>query len=190
MAITLAVGLAIYFSPPPDGVSTEAWHMLAVFAATIVGIITKPLPMGAVAMIGIVATSFVLPEGNKANLGTALSGFSNGVIWLIVAAFFISRGFIKTGLGERIAYLFMAKMGKKTLGLSYGLIATDLVLAPAIPSNTARGGGIIYPILRSVSGAYDSNPEDGTAGRPFRGRSRGREAALQDVARQGAELLG
>jgi DASS family divalent anion:Na+ symporter len=159
------VGLIIYLIPAPEGVTSEAWHLLAVFVATIVGIITKPLPMGAVAMIGIVLTSFVLPEGNKANLGIALSGFSNGVIWLIVAAFFISRGFIRTGLGERIAYLFMSRLGKKTLGLSYGLIATDLVLAPAIPSNTARGGGIIYPILRSVAGAYDSNPEDGTSER-------------------------
>ncbi len=165
LLITIAVGLIIYFIPPPEGVTPEAWHLLAIFVATIVGIITKPLPMGAVALIGILLTSFVLPDTNKANLAVALSGFSNGVIWLIVAAFFISRGFIKTGLGERIAYLFMSRLGKKTLGLSYGLIATDLVLSPAIPSNTARGGGIIYPVLRSIAGAYGSNPDDGTASR-------------------------
>jgi len=165
LAITVAVGLIIYLIPPPAEVEPAAWHLLAIFVATIVGIITKPLPMGAVAMIGIVLTSFVLGEGNKANLGTALSGFSDRVIWLIVAAFFISRGFIKTGLGERIAYLFMSRLGKKTLGLSYGLIATDLVLSPAIPSNTARGGGTIFPVVRSVARAYGSDPEDGTADR-------------------------
>jgi divalent anion:Na+ symporter, DASS family len=165
LAITVAVGLAIYLLPPPEGVATEAWHLLAVFVATIVGIILKPLPMGAVALLGILLTSFVLPGTNSANLGTALSGFGNTTIWLIVAAFFISRGFIKTGLGERIAYLFMARLGKRTLGLSYGLIATDLVLSPAIPSNTARGGGIIYPVLNAIARAYGSSPNDGTAGR-------------------------
>lgn len=165
LLVTIVVGLTIYFIPPPEGVTLEAWHLLAIFVATIVGIIMKPLPMGAVAMIGILLTSFVLPDTNKSNLGVALSGFSNGVIWLIVAAFFISRGFIKTGLGERIAYLFMSRLGKKTLGLSYGLIATDLVLSPAIPSNTARGGGIIYPVLHSIARAYGSDPEDGTADR-------------------------
>jgi DASS family divalent anion:Na+ symporter len=87
------------------------------------------------------------------------------VIWLIVAAFFISRGFIKTGLGARIAYLFMSVLGKKSLGLSYGLVATDLIMAPAIPSNTARAGGVVFPILQSIAKAYDSDPEDGTAGR-------------------------
>lgn len=164
-AIPIITGLTIWFIQPPAGVEAEAWHLLAVFVATIVGIIAKPLPMGAVAIIGILMSSFALPGTNKAALGTALSGFGNGTIWLIVMAFFISRGFIKTGLGERIAYLFMSKLGKKTLGLSYGLIATDLVMSPAIPSNTARGGGIIYPVLRSIAAAYGSEPDDGTAGK-------------------------
>lgn len=159
--ITLAVGLIIWFVPSPEGVDVAAWHLLAIFVATIVGIILKPLPMGAVAMIGIMATALT----GTLSITEALSGFGNSTIWLIVAAFFISRGFIKTGLGERIAYVFMSVLGKRTLGLSYGLIGTDLVLSPAIPSNTARGGGIIYPILRSIARAYGSEPDDETAGR-------------------------
>ncbi len=156
--ITVAVGLIIWFIPPPEGVDIKAWHLLAIFVATILGIILKPLPMGAVAMLGMAATALT----GTLSIGDTLSGFSNSVIWLIVFAFFIARGFIKTGLGARIAYLFVALLGKKTLGLSYGLIATDLILAPAIPSNTARAGGVIFPILKSLAMAYDSNPEDGT----------------------------
>jgi divalent anion:Na+ symporter, DASS family len=159
LLITLAVGLAIWFIPPPEGVDIKAWHLLAIFVATIVGIIVKPLPMGAVAMLGIMATALT----GTLSIGEALTGFNNTTIWLIVAAFFISRGFIKTGLGERIAYYFMSLLGKRTLGLAYGLIGTDLVLAPAIPSNTARGGGIVYPVLRSLAKAYGSEPDDGTA---------------------------
>lgn len=159
LLITLAVGLVIWFIPPPAGVEVAAWHLLAIFVATIVGIIVKPLPMGAVAMIGIMATALT----KTLTVGESLSGFNNTTIWLIVTAFFISRGFIKTGLGERIAYYFMSILGKRTLGLAYGLIGTDLVLAPAIPSNTARGGGIVYPVLLSLCKAYGSNPDDGTA---------------------------
>lgn len=161
LLITIAVGLIIWLIPPPEGVTPEAWHLLAIFVATIVGIILKPLPMGAVALIGIMVTALT----NTISIGNALSGFGNTTIWLIVIAFFISRGFIKTGLGERIAYYFMSILGKRTLGLAYGLIGTDLVLAPAIPSNTARGGGIVYPVLRSVAKAYGSEPDDGTAGK-------------------------
>jgi len=133
-------------------------HLLAIFITTIIGIILKPLPMGAVAIVGIALTavSGTLP------IADALSGFSDVVIWLIVLAFFISRGFIKTGLGSRIAYNFMVLLGKRTLGLSYGLAATDLVLAPAIPSNTARAGGIVMPIMVSLAQAYGSKAGDGT----------------------------
>jgi DASS family divalent anion:Na+ symporter len=153
------LGVVLWWVPPPSGVQPPAWHLLAIFVATIVGIITKPLPMGAVALFGIAATALT---GTLA-INQALSGFGNSTIWLIVVAFFISRGFIKTGLGSRIAYLFMAALGKKTLGLSYGLIATDLVLAPAIPSNTARAGGIVFPLVKAFAQAYGSEPDDGTA---------------------------
>jgi DASS family divalent anion:Na+ symporter len=133
-------------------------HLFAIFVTTIVGIILAPLPMGGVAMIGIGITAATGTLG----IADSLSGFSDVVIWLIVLAFMISRGFIKTGLGARIAYTFMALLGGNTLGLSYGLAATDLVLAPAIPSNAARAGGIVMPVMASLAKAYGSNPGDGT----------------------------
>ena len=158
LLITLAIALAIWLWPPPEGVSPQAWHLLAIFVATIVGIIIKPLPMGAVALIGMAATALTGTLG----IGDALSGFGNATIWLIAVAFFVSRAIIKTGLGARVAYQFMKLLGRSTLGLSYGLGLADLVLAPAMPSNTARAGGVLMPLLRSVSLAYGSNPDDGT----------------------------
>jgi len=151
-----AVGAIIWLIPPPGGVEPRAWHLLAIFVATIVGIIAKPLPMGAIALLGIAMTAL----SGTLTINQALSGFGNSTIWLIVVAFFISRGFIKTGLGSRIAYLFMAALGKKTLGLGYGLIATDLVLAPAIPSNTARAGGMVFPLVRASAQAFGSEPDE------------------------------
>ncbi len=161
-SITLLVGLVIWFSPVPEGVKVEAWHLLAIFVATIAGIILKIMPMGAVAIMGISVTALtgVLdPESPGKAIAYSLSGFSNTTIWLIVLAFFIARGFIKTGLGSRIAFLFVKLLGKRTLGLSYGLLGADLILAPAIPSNTARAGGIIYPILRSLAMGFGSDPD-------------------------------
>ena len=156
----MAAGAVLWLIPAPAGVQPSAWQLLAIFVATITGIVARPLPMGAVAMLGIIATVLT----GTLSLDEALSGFGNRVIWLIVIAFFISRGFIKTGLGARIAYLFIALLGKSSLGLAYGFVATDLVLAPAIPSNTARGGGIVFPIVRSTAGTYGSEP-DHTSGK-------------------------
>jgi di/tricarboxylate transporter len=40
-----------------SGVKKEAWQLLAIFVATIVGLILTPLPMGAVVIIGVMMTT-------------------------------------------------------------------------------------------------------------------------------------
>ncbi|MBB5172414.1 anion permease [Texcoconibacillus texcoconensis] len=158
LIITFAVGLILWFIPTPAGLESEAWQLFAIFVATIIGFILKPLPMGAIAIIAITMTAIT----NTLSIEESLSGFGNTTIWLIVSAFFIARGFIKTGLGVRISYFFVKKFGKKTLGLSYALLVSDLILAPATPSNTARTGGILFPIIKSLCITYDSDPAKGT----------------------------
>lgn len=129
-------------------------HMLGIFVFTIAGLILKPLPMGTMALTGV---TLVLAT-KTLRFEEAFSGFSNPVVWLIVAAVLISNGFVKTGLGERIAYHLMRLLGQTSLGMGYGIVATDFILAPAIPSITARSGGIIFPVLLSLSKAFGSEP--------------------------------
>jgi DASS family divalent anion:Na+ symporter len=152
--IVIIIGLLIWYSPVPAGVKKEAWHLLAIFVATIVGLILTPLPMGAVVIFGVMMTTFT----GVLKIGEALSGFADSTVWLIVTAFLVARGFISTGLGRRIAYIFIRAFGGKTLGLAYSIAASDLVLSPATPSNTARSGGIIYPIVRSLTNTFGSEP--------------------------------
>ncbi len=162
VAITFLVALILWFIPIPKGVSPEAWHLFAIFAATILGIILKAAPMGTICMMAIAFTALtqVLAPGDAGkSITKALTGFGDKVIWLIGISFFIARGFIKTGLGNRIAFLFIRVFGKSSLGLAYGLGLADVCLAPAIPSNTARGGGIIYPIMKSMAISFDSVPD-------------------------------
>ena len=154
------VGLLIWALTPfkPDALDTQAWYMFAIFVATIIACITQPMPIGAVSIIGFTLTVLV----GVVDIKTAVQGFGNNSIWLIAMAFFISRGFVKTGLGRRIALQFVKLFGKKTLGLAYSLVGVDLILAPATPSNTARAGGIMFPIIKSLSESFGSNPKDGT----------------------------
>lgn len=150
---------------PPEGVDINAWRLLGIFVGTIVAIIGKALPIGGAAMIGILLvgiTQVTNPGEPGKAMADALSGFSNTLIWLIGIAFFISRGFIKTGLGSRVAYYFLKLFGKSTLGISYSLSFAELVLSPVMPSNTARGGGVMYPINRSISESMGSHPDDAT----------------------------
>ena len=145
-AIVALVAVVVWVLPHSPEIEPRAWRLLTIFVATIAGIIATPLPMSAMAILGLAAIlgTKTLP------IGEALSGFSNPTAWLVVTTFFLAAGFTKTGLGARIAYALVALCGRNTLGLAYGLMATDLALAPAIASSTARAGGVVYPILRSI----------------------------------------
>src|SRR5205807_39486 len=94
----------------------------------------------------------------KYSFDQALAGYADASVWLVLAAYFLSRALIKTGLARRIALTFVRLLGRNTLGLSYAVVGTDVVLAGMIPSNAARVGGVVLPITRSLAELYRSHP--------------------------------
>ncbi|MDH2927186.1 DASS family sodium-coupled anion symporter [Lonepinella koalarum] len=160
LGIAVLVGLLIWVIPTPADLSVRAWNMLALFVATIVAIVAKAMSMGAATLVALVISGLtgLTPIKAKADDVAMLSGFANGTIWLIGIAMFLSRAVIKTGLGKRIALFFVEKLGNRMMGVAYGIAIADLIIAPGIPSASARGGGIMYPIMQSIADAYDSKP--------------------------------
>jgi DASS family divalent anion:Na+ symporter len=163
VGLTLTIWFAV---PAPAGVTPEAWHLFALFIGTIIGIISKAMPLGSLSILAIalVALTGVTNPGKPgAAVVDALSGFANPLIWLIVVAVMVAVAVTKTGLGRRIGYCFVMLLGQRTIGVAYGLVLSELVIAPVTPSNTARGGAIIHPIMRSIADSYGSSPEQGTS---------------------------
>lgn len=170
--LAVAITLIIWFAvPTPAGVTPEAWHLLALFIGTIAAIIGKAMPIGAIAIVAIMLvamTDVTNPGKPAAALNDALSGFSNSLIWLIGLSIMLSQSLLKTGLGARIGYGFIALFGKKTLGIAWALTLAETLIAPVTPSNTARGGGIIHPVMRAIAdslGSQPGNSENGSTGR-------------------------
>jgi DASS family divalent anion:Na+ symporter len=154
IALPLTYLLVQWLWPRPDGISPEGWRFFGIFAATIVGLMLRPLPGGAIVLSAILISglSGVLPfrEG--------LQGYANPTVWLVLAAFMISRALIQSGLARRIALLFVRAFGSSSMGISYALILSDVTLAMVIPSNSARTGGVILPITLSLAQLYGSHP--------------------------------
>ena len=153
LGAVVLVGAMLWLVPAPAGVEPRAWQLLAVFVATMVGIVLRPMPMGATAFV---ATGVAVLT-DTLTIAEATAGFGSTVVWLVVAAFFIATAFVKTGLGTRIAYHFMRVLGRRSLGLAYGFVATDLVLGPGHPEQhrARRGRRLPDPevALRPRSGA-------------------------------------
>jgi DASS family divalent anion:Na+ symporter len=152
--VVFASALVVLLIPVPAGITAQSWRLLAIFVATIVGSIVRPMAAGGVVLLGVTAVMLA----GALQPADALRGYADPIVWLVLAAFFISRGMIKTGLGRRIALLFVRAIGQRSLGLAYALIATDTLLASVIPSNGARSGGIIFPVAKSIAETYDSRP--------------------------------
>ncbi|MBI4874611.1 MAG: DASS family sodium-coupled anion symporter [Acidobacteria bacterium] len=150
----IAAGVILWAFFKPAGVDPAAWRLFAVFAATILGMILQVMDTGAVVLLGLIAAILT----RSMTLTAVLGGFANSSVWLIVSAFLFSHAVAATGLGQRVAFLFIRAFGRKTLGLGYALAASELVMAPAVPANTARAGGVMFPILMSISRACGSFP--------------------------------
>ena len=150
----IATVLAVLLTPVPDGITPKSWRLLAIFLGTIVGSIVRPIPGGAMVLVGVAAVALT----GTLTPAQALGGYADPLVWLVLCAFFISRGVVKTGLGRRIAFIFIRAIGHRSVGLVYALVSTDTLLASLVPSNTARAGGVLFPIVKSLAEAYDSHP--------------------------------
>lgn len=155
--LVLIFGTTLWFIPPPEGISLEAWYLFTIFITTIFSVVFGVLGILVASMLGLVVAIFTKTLSPE----VAFSGFSNDIVLLIVMAFLIAKAVVKSGLGNRIALHMIARFGKTTLGLGYSMIATDMLIAPAFPSNTARSG-LLFPIVYSVAIANGSDPEKGT----------------------------
>jgi DASS family divalent anion:Na+ symporter len=154
-AVPFALAIGIWFVPVPAGLTAPAWHLFAVFVAAIASVLVGAFPLLTSTMLAVAAvvlTGTVSPA-------KAFAGFANASVLLVVIAFLVAQAVVKSGLGRRISLFMVSRFGRSSLGLAYSIVLTDAFIAPAFPSNTARGG-VLFPIVLSVAQGSGSRPED------------------------------
>ena len=169
---TFALALGLWVVPIPEGLTAQAWHLFAIFAAAIFSVIVAAFPLLTSAMLAVgaaVLTGTIVPA-------KAFAGFANGSVLLVVVAFLVASSVVKSGLGRRISFLVVSAFGRSTLGLAYSIFLTDAAIAPAFPSNTARSG-VLFPIVLSLANLADDVYDD--IGRGVRSIARGYRDAYE-----------
>ena len=155
-ALPFVLALGIWFWPIPAGLTRESWHLFAIFAAAIVAVILNSFPLLTASLLAVSAAVLT----RTVDPAKAFAGFANQSVLLVVVAFLVANAVVKSGLGRRISLLVVSAFGRSTLGLGYSVFVTDAMIAPAFPSNTARGG-VLYPIILSLAQNSGSVPDDG-----------------------------
>lgn len=154
-ALPFALAISIWLVPVPAGLTAPAWDLFAVFVGAITAVLVGAFPLltsTTLAAAAVVLTGTITPA-------KVFAGFANPSVLLVVVAFLVAQAVVKSGLGRRISVFMVSRFGRSSLGLAYSIVVTDAVIAPAFPSNTARGG-VLFPIVLSVAQGSGSKPDD------------------------------
>jgi DASS family divalent anion:Na+ symporter len=122
-------------SAPFPGMEIQAKTALIIFLICIVFWIFRPLPEYLSAFLGGVA--FITVAGIPGE--QVFSGFSTPVWWMGVLSMVLGITINDTGLGRRIVFMLLSLIGGTPLRILYSTTMVNNLLAPFIPTNTARG---------------------------------------------------
>ena len=154
MLYPIIVGMLLWLFGAPSGLDIKAYHIFIVFISVIISILIRAVPMAVSVLTGLLFSVLV----GLISLKDALKGFGDSTTWLVAIAFLIAGVVIDTGLGRRISLICIHALGKSITGLGYAICSAEFILGPLVPSNTARGGGILAPIVDSMSRTFGSSP--------------------------------
>jgi divalent anion:Na+ symporter, DASS family len=154
-ALPFALAISIWLIPVPAGLTAPAWRLFAPFVAAISAVLVGAFPLLTSTMLAVAAVVLT----GTVPYAKAFAGFANPSVLLVVIAFLVAQAVVKSGLGRRISLFMVSRFGRSPLGLAYSVVITDAVIAPAFPSNTARGG-VLFPIVLSVAQGSRSRPDD------------------------------
>ena len=146
--------MVLWLFGPFPGLDQNGYYIFVVFISVIISLLIRAIPMAVSVLTGLIFSVLV----GLISLKEALKGYSDSTTWLVVTSFLLAGAIIDTGLGKRISFLCIYGLGKSIMGLGYALCFAELILGPLIPSNTARGGGLIAPIVNSMCRVLSSRP--------------------------------
>lgn len=143
-----AVALFLIYGVPTEGLSFEGKVTMVVFIWCVALWIAKPLEEWQVSILAIV----ILVVFYGVNHNSLLSGYQNPGWWLVIFSQMMGVTMVFTGLGLRMAYYIVSKIGKSTLLANYAVGLTTALCTLIIPSAGARTS-TLYNIVDELSDA-------------------------------------
>src|SRR5438477_1374123 len=129
----LAAG-AVAFWLLPLGIAPQAHKALAVGLFMIAAWMTQVVDLGVSGILG----CFLFWMLGIARFETAFSGFADTSAWFLFGAACFGLMVGKSGLARRLAFAVMARVGHNYPRLLLGLIISNFLLTPVVPSGIAR----------------------------------------------------
>ena len=162
--VLFAIVLAL---PAPEGMSPEAWRLLAVALLMIAWWITEAIPVAATALLPVA----LFPIVGATTAGEAASPYGDPIIFLFMGGFFLAMAMERWNLHRRIALYIVSRTGSQQhrivggfmlatafCGLWVSNTATAVMMLPVALSVAklieSKGGSSKFPLALMLSVAY------------------------------------
>ncbi len=151
----IGAAVAILFTVPPDGLTDNAWTVVAVAVLMATWWATEAIPIPVTALLPIV----VLPLSGVTTLSEATKPYATPIVYLFLGGFIIATAIEKWSLHRRIALTVIMRIGKNSHLLILAFMLATALLSMWI-SNTATTL-MMTPIAISVAKSIDHEQKVG-----------------------------
>jgi sodium-dependent dicarboxylate transporter 2/3/5 len=159
LAVAIFVTAGIAATPVSGSLTVEGRYAVATMAFAAVLWVTGALPLPLTALcVPILLTVF----GVYPDLGDAVVGFADPVIFLLLAGFMLAEALQAHGVDRRVAFAILVRFGTSARGLVLGVMLATALLSMVI-SNTATVAMMVPIVLGIVESVTDlTAADDGT----------------------------
>ena len=161
----VAVPLALWWLPPPGGLTAEGWHIFAILVGAGVAWLLEPIPDFAVALAMAAAWGAL----GLASVAQVFSGFASSSWVLALGALALAAAMVRSGLLFRAALMLLRAFPATHTGQLLALVFGGVLLTPLVPQSVARVAAIA-PLAHELSRALGYAPRSkGSASLAFAG---------------------
>ncbi len=127
LAVLVLVG--INYIPVMDGLSAAGRNTIGLAVAFLIMLITESLSLSVICLIFL---GLIYIFGVSPSFADALTGFSNPVVFFVLASFGIAAGYTRIPLSKRILRALMLKFGKNVKSMLFAIMICSAILSSLV----------------------------------------------------------
>ena len=132
LLIVMTLGIAMYWLPYPEAISTTGYRTFIISIMVIVLIITEPIPLPATAlMIAVLEVSFRIAGPTE-----VAKSFMSDSVFFIMGSLMMAVAIVKQGLDTRLAMAIIRLTGNRVRNIVVGFTVITAVLSSFIGEHT------------------------------------------------------
>ena len=129
LIISIAVLIAVFFLPIPMGLTDKGLITIGLLLFFLIMLITEALPVGVICFLCLA----LLPTlGVTKNLTTGLSGFTNTILFFVLASFGLAEAVTSTPIVQRILHGLLKKFGKDVKTCILAIMITGALVSAIV----------------------------------------------------------